>query len=346
MAKSKSNAQANLLKFRGKSFSSSQTSGDGEAPEPKFLTTDTSLGHVVMMIVLRICRYITVDIKMEKRVLAIFAFIVMGGILCDHAQIVCRALMPIRTAKDSILNQYFVKIGWFWTIVLTCPFIAMTSAVMSGFMTREQAISRSRNPEPKREETTSDKVKAVLSHLLSRNMCRMIVNTLVWYFTIHGFLSIEKSWGTCTGASTSSPEVCLKSGGKWSGFDISGHTFLLLFSTLLMLEEISVMVGWEPFGHHLNAQNQQYVKSLKIGSSRQFLLFDKWALAIRLNFILITILTVIWQFMLIQTVLFYHTMMQKAVAGLWAAVCWTLLYKFFYRIDLFIRPPSKPYMET
>lgn len=346
MAKKQSNAQANLLKFRGKSFSSSQTSGDGETPEPKFLTTDTSLGHVLMMIVLRVCRKLTVDIKIEKRVLAIFTIIIFGGILADFAPVVCRALMPIRTSKDSILNQYFVKIGWFWTILLTCPFIGMTSAVMSGFMTKDEAISRSRNPDPVRVKTPADRLKTVVSHLFSRNMCRMIINTIVWYYTIYFFVSIERTYGSCTGTTTSSPEVCVKSGGRWNGFDISGHTFLLLFSTLLMLEEISVMVGWEPFGHHLNAQNQQFVKSLKIGSSRQFLLFDKFALAIRINFILITILTVIWQFMLIQTILFYHTMIQKAIAGIWATLCWTLLYKFFYRIDLFVRPPSKPYMET
>ena len=344
--------QSNLLKFRRKppaATTSNQTSGDGEQVEPKFLTTDTSLGHVFMMIVLRICRLITVDVKMEKRLLVIFAFIMIGGILSDFAPVLCRALMPIRTGKDSILNQYFVKIGWLWTLLLTCPFIFMTSAVMSGFMSKNEAVSRSRNPSPEKPLTPYDRVKDVVSHLLSKNMCRMIVNSVVWYYTIHGFVSIEKSYGSCSGATSNSPEVCVKAGGKWTGFDISGHTFLLLFSTLLMLEEISVMVGWEPFGHHLNAQNQQYTKSLKIGSCRQFLLFDKFALAIRVNFILITILTVIWQFMLIQTVFFYHTMIQKAIAGLWATLCWTLLYKFLYRIDFlmpFIRPPSRPYMES
>ena len=301
-----------------------------------------------MMIVLRICRYVTIEIRNEKRVLVILIFIVVGGILGDFAPVVCRALMPIRTLKDHPLNQFGVKIGWLWTLVLTCPFVFMTSSVMSGFMLREEAISRSRNPSPVRPKTARDRLHLLLTHAFSKNMARMIVNTLVWYFSISWMGSIEKSYGSCSGSSDSH-EVCVKSGGKWNGFDISGHTFLLLFSTLLMLEELSIMEGWEPFGHHLNAQNQEYVKSLKIGSSRQFLLFDKFALLIRVNFILITILTLIWQFMLIQTVLFYHTMVQKAIAGLWATLCWGLLYKFLYRTDLLtgiIGPPSKPRIES
>ena len=359
--KKQNNAQASLLKFRGKTkmtaSTSSSSTGEKEPLEQKFLTTDTSVTHVLSMIVLRICRLVTVDVRIEKRVLILFVFIVVGGILSDFAPVVCRAIMPIRTAKESILNQYFVKIGWFWTFILTTPFIMMTSAVMSAFVKKEDAIRRhssgmsgddSANKNEESSHVTT--LKTILSHLLSKDVRRMYVNTAVWYLTIYGFVSIERSYGSCTGSSKSSAfESCVRSGGKWNGFDISGHTFLLMFSILIMLEEMSVMIGWEPFGDYLNSQNQHYNKVLQIGSMRQFIVFDKLAVAIRINFVLMTLLTLLWHFMLIQTVLFYHTMIQKAIAGIWAAATWFLLYQGIYRIDVItslIRPPSRPYREV
>lgn len=348
MAGKKQNTQANLLKFR-RTPSAAGTSQDGEAIEQKFLTTDTSLGNVVTMIFLRLCRRVTIDIQTEKRLAVYFALIVFGGILSDFAPIVCKALVPafIRTGKDSILNQYFVKIGWFWTFTFTLPFIAMTSEVMSNYVSKEQAMSNSGDePNSKNKEGT---LKSYLLKLITRDTARMVVNTIVWYISVNSFVNIEKVYGSCT-VTAASRDTCVKKGGSWSGFDISGHTFLLMFSTLLMLEETSIMIGWEtPFGHHLNRQNQHFEKSLKIGPSKQYLSFQKLSTFIRLNFVLITLLMFIWDFMLMQTALFYHTMIQKAAAGLWAAFSWFVLYKVVYRLSFLqaiIRPPSRPFMET
>jgi hypothetical protein len=307
------------------------------------------------MIFLRLCRGVTVDIQIEKRMAAYFAVIVMGGIFADVAPIVCRAIVPpfLRTEKDSILNQYFVKIGWFWTFSLTLPFIAMTSEVMSNYVSKEQAIKNAGDePDHKNEnQTTLEKFKSLLLKIITRDTARMVFNTFVWYISVNSFVNIEKVYGSCTlSAAAASRDTCVKKGGSWTGFDISGHTFLLMFSSLLMLEETSVMIGWEtPFGLHLNKQHQHFQKNLKIGGSKQFLTFQKLSTFIRINFALITILILIWDFMLMQTALFYHTMIQKAAAGLWAAFSWFVLYKIIYRLDflqMIIRPPSRPFMET
>ena len=357
MANKKQQTQASLMKFRRtpSAGGTSTSTTEGEGSEPRFLTTDTSLTHVVTMIGLRCCRRLTVDIEREKRLLFYFCLIVFGGIVGDFAPILCKAFMPIRTDKSSYVNQYFVKIGWFWTLVLMVPFIAMTSEVMSSFVSKEEAIKKESGDEShdhgneNNKSSKMKKIKYIIFRLLSKDTARMIVNTIVWYVSVNSFVSIEKSVGSCSLSSVTIRETCMKKGGSWTGFDISGHTFLLMFSTLLMLEEVSVMIGWEhPFGNHLKEKNQVFTKTLRVGPNKQFVTFEKLSTFIRINFIFVTFFILVWDFMLIQTALFYHTMIQKAAAGLWAALSWFVLYKIVFRLDFlqgFIRPPSRPFME-
>ncbi len=35
--------------------------------------------------------------------------------------------------KNNIFNVYFVKLGWFWTLLICTPFVLMTSIVYTGF---------------------------------------------------------------------------------------------------------------------------------------------------------------------------------------------------------------------
>lgn len=365
------------LKFR-KSVSSNMASNnqsstgttDAESPTSGYLTTDTSLGHVATNIILTICRKITINIRVEKRLLAYFFLVVFGGILCDFAPILNRAFMPVRTAKTNPLNVYGVKWGWLWTLVLTLPFIVMTSIIMAAFEKKEDEVARVRqdardgeeqqnqndNLSEKSIQSSNAAVKQtnfikksikVLSTVVSRDTARMVVNTLVWYFSVNSFVSIEKATKSCSLGGDIPRDPCLKKGGSWTGFDISGHTFLLMFSTLLILEEVSIMEGWEPFGHHLNRLNQYFQKTFRTQSKqyKSFCILSGW---IRVNFVLLTILTIIWDFMLMQTALFYHTMIQKAAAAIWATFSWFVLYHGLYRVKFLqgiIRPPTKPVVE-
>lgn len=365
-------SQSNLLKFRRKastgmttrSMSEAATGGDAEQLSLKYLTTDTSLAHVITMIILRICRKITVDYKIEKRLIYYLLLVILGGILGDFAPVVCRALMPIRTAKDSIFNIYFVKIGWGWTLLLTTPFILMTSEVMANFIPKDNIQSSSSSSTASSSPTVTSstpvivtngvheskwsKVLFFLKKIISKDLTRIIVNTFIWYFSTNSFVAIESVYGTCSESKYTTRTSCIKIGsGKWTGFDISGHTFLLIFSTLIILEELKVMIGWEhPFGHHLNALNQD-LKRKKNQKHQQFISWNKFSIPIRINFVLLTLLTLIWDFMLVQTTLFYHTMLQKAIAALWAIVLWSISYRVLYGakfLSAVVRPPTKPEM--
>lgn len=126
------------------------------------------------------------------------------------------------------------------------------------------------------------------------------------------------------------------------GFDISGHTFLLIYSNLILIEECAVMFGWEPFGHQLfevinNKQKNENQKQ----TEKQWILYNKYSLSLRILFILITILSIIWDFMLTQTALFYHTMFQKLVAFVWAVCLWALTYRSVFKsIAIEVKSPK------
>lgn len=404
-SKQQATSQASLLKFRRKA--SAMATSSEEAIEPGYLTTDTSFSHVVTMIVLRICRKYVLDPSMFKRLLCYFVLIVFGGIVADFAPILVRAFMPVRTAKDGILNQYFVKLGWAWTLALVVPFVTMTSQVMSTFVSKDEAdalkesqvlVSAGPSGSPRYNTRSTSRLSSsnvttvdgdvqvnasgdseepskmskaitlffkVASFALNKDVMRIVVNTVIWYISVNSMVSIERNYGSCstsplatgTGAksagglfiASNSKRDCTSKGGIWTGWDISGHTFLLMFSVLLLIEETSIMDGWEPFGHHLNAENQRFTKELKIGSHRQFNSFNYYCAFIRVNFILITLLIILWEFMLMQTALFYHTMVQKAIAAVWATISWFVLYRIVYPsryVQPFIRSPNKPAIEV
>lgn len=398
-------AQANLLKFRRKV--SSMTTQPDDLVEPGYLTTDTSFAHVVTMIILRLCRKYVLNPSIFKRLSFYFILIVFGGILADFTPVLVKALMPVRTSKQGFLNQYFVKLGWAWTLTLTLPFVTMTSHVMSKFVSRDETESlkesqsspstvenghrynlrscqtripgvssidgdlqacnsdNAEDADASLVERAKIALNSVLRAVINRDVVRIIIGTIVWYCSVNSMVLIERSYGTCstsivitgTGApsasgsfiAASSKGDCLKREGHWVGYDISGHIFILMFSVLLMIEETAIMDGWEPFGHHLNAQNQRFTRDLKIGTHRQFDTFRYYSTFIRANFILITLLILLWEFMLIQTALFYHTMVQKAISAIWATCAWFILYRVVYPsrfLKALIRLPNKPTVET
>ena len=119
--------------------------------------------------------------------------------------------------KRNVLNVYFVKFGWGWTLLLLIPFISFTSSVYTSL-----------NP------------LAILKHL-----SRMAVATCGWYIWVNLFVYIEELTGFCEGEETLiSKRSCYQEGFYWNGFDISGHCFLLIYSALVISEELQPKLYW------------------------------------------------------------------------------------------------------
>lgn len=163
--------------------------------------------------------------------------------------------------KGNLLNQWFVKLGWFWTNVLLLPVLFMT--------------------------TKSEDKDAV-----SKTIFKILSSTTLWYFSVNFFQYVD----------------------NMTGFDISGHTFLLMFSNLLISSELKFI------------ENNYYIKD---GDKRDSSLRnEKFQLGpLKMSLFLLTLL---WDFMLFETASFYHTIVQKVIAASWAIGCWYFLHINFY----------------
>lgn len=188
--------------------------------------------------------------------------------------------------KRNVLNVYFVKVAWGWTLWLLLPFIAVTN------------FSLTRN------------IKDVL-----RRMTSLLVGTAVWYTCIQFFLFIENLTGNCYNSTAlevvleqGSRRECIIGGGFWYGFDISGHSFLLPYCVLLIVEETTV------------------IHELKLDRNR------KIDVLISVLFVFLGILSLIFIWMYLCTALYFHEVDQKLFGTAFGLVGWYGTYKSWYTL--------------
>ena len=206
--------------------------------------------------------------------------------------------------KRNVFNVYFVKLGWGWTLGLMIPFVCLTSLVY-----------------------TSCDPFAMLKHL-----SRLAVGTFGWYFWVNFFVFIEEQTGFCEGEETlTSKRICHLQGFHWDGFDISGHTFLLTYSALIITEELQVKQWFSstnsetdppPHFKHLSPLMAAVIDAFFTGSA---------------------LLLLLWEFMLVCTTLYFHTVLQKVFGALIAFFTWYITYGIWYKENL---SPGLPWTLT
>lgn len=136
---------------------------------------------------------------------------------------------------------------------------------------------------------------------------------------------------------------CLKAGAFWIGFDLSGHVFILIYSSLVLIEEARPIIGWEYIKEHLRLEehkrktpgdNSPSSNPLRNLESNELAilknLYEKYTPIIRLLFVAITLLQLLWDIMLVCTMLYYHRMIEKVIAGIIAICTWYFTYQTWY----------------
>lgn len=104
-----------------------------------------------------------------------------------------------------------------------------------------------------------------------------------WTFGPSLLERIYRSIGSCSVLHLKEFHLCYEGGGEWDGLDISGHCFLLLHSSLLIWEEIRLSRS-----------------SFKLGNG--IFLFSG---------LLLVLLLILWGVMLLVTVLYFHSVLEK-----------------------------------
>lgn len=188
-----------------------------------------------------------------------------------------------------ISGSYFVKFAWAWTFCLLFPFISLTNY------------------------NVLQNILPVLVRLFS-----LLVGTIIWYTCTSTFLFIQDFTGSCYKSPIlavvtqehSNQLQCLQAGGIWQNFDISGHSFLLSYCVLMILEEMAVMPSVKTFsGSRLHT-------------------------AVTSLFLALACLTFIWLFMLLTTAVYFHDFWDKIFGTLVGLSAWYGTYRFWYKSPL------------
>lgn len=270
----------------------------------------TSIKEIFMLMVLYLCKkslFFDTNLKVGIYLASLF----LVSLIADVATIPRGYL----SRSDNILNKYFVKFAWGWNLLLLSPFVIFTSYVYC-----------------------CGQFKRIAQHHLPR----LAIATLLWYFWTNLFNYIEASFGRCQMKQYSSKGSCLKAGHMWNGFDTSGHTFILIYGSLVLIEETRSMVNWDSIKEFLRLeehnrstrQTEQSTNPLRNLSPEEFQTlqynYEKYTPYIRAVFISITVIQLLWDIMLVCTMLYYHVMIEKFLGGCIAIFSWFFTYRVWY----------------
>ena len=229
--------------------------------------------------------------------------VILGSFICDF--------LPLPQSyfsnRRNFFNVYFVKWSWGWTLCLLALHICLTSAVY-----------------------TSCNICMII-----RSLFRLVVGTFGWYLWVNLFLHIEQETGSCLGDRTITARVaCRRQGFHWHGFDISGHTFLLIHCGLIIAEEMQIMRDWDSI----------VTSGKPRGAAKQKM--EYWYSVVtplvKALFLGTVALLILWEFMLACTVLYFHTVFQKVLGAVIAIFTWWITYKVWYNFDMSPGLPWKP----
>ncbi|KAE8292847.1 Fat storage-inducing transmembrane protein 2 Fat-inducing protein 2 [Larimichthys crocea] len=189
------------------------------------------------------------------------------------------------SSSKNFLNVYFVKVAWGWTLGLLTSFLLL----FYNF-----SFNRS---------------------VLVRRLLSLVVATAVWYVCTEAFSYIEEVTGSCLETDTSdalkseftSKASCRRAGFRWNGVDISGHSFILAYSALLIVEETAPMATLKPAS--LSALSRTVLNLL---------------------YVALNLIVIIWVWMFACTSVYFHDTSHKLLGTICGLLGWYLTYRVWY----------------
>ncbi|CAI58649.1 Acyl-coenzyme A diphosphatase FITM2 [Caenorhabditis elegans] len=201
--------------------------------------------------------------------------------------------------KHSVLNQYGVKMGWFWTLVIVGPFIWFSSKAHNR-RDRDQPIV---------------------------DVCRLGVGTACWYFSVQFFHKVLALTSMCDKGRTLTRAQCSEKEGVWTpGYDISGHCFLMIYSILIITEEAIAYRHYQQVTdavHQMDGDREEH---------------DRLTRCIQYFFVAMLFLHAFWFKQIIISVLYYHIFIEEILGAVAAVVCWFVTYRMLYPAGFLASP--------
>ncbi|XP_041375549.1 acyl-coenzyme A diphosphatase FITM2-like [Gigantopelta aegis] len=292
--KSSSNPKNPYMNFARGYRTTAKGSGKKPLPEP------IHVGHFIMMVVIKLCRTVLL-VDTSVKIGVYLTGVLVGSVICD----LFAFPRSYFSNKGNILNQWFVKLGWGWTLSLLLAYIFLTSTVYC----------------------------CGNWNYIRRHLLRLAVGTFWWYVCTSLFVRVETMVGVCTVTTIKDKFACVEAGKSWLGFDISGHCFLLIHSLLIINEELKTFRDWSKLGGFLQDEelkDKRKVTEKEISDAQ--ISFKLLTPMIKVNIIAITMLALLWELMLLISVIYrFHTLPQKVTASFIAVGCWFISYRILFR---------------
>lgn len=293
------------MNFRPSGYDSQRNETKGTRPT----SMPATISEVLLMVLLHVCKKIIFfDVKLKVALYLGSLFLV--SLIGDFAPYP----KTYFARSDNFFNVYFVKWGWAWTLLLSVPYLVLTSFILC----------------------CGNREKLIKEHLL-----RIVIATFFWFAWTKTFNFIETMYGRCNVKNVDSKIDCLKGGHFWNGFDISGHAFILIYSSLVLIEEAKPIIGWEHIKEHLRNEEHnrltheeaasnplRNLNEMELQTVKSF--YEKYTPIIRALFISMTALQLLWDVMLVCTMLYYHKMIEKVLSGIFAILTWFFTYRAWY----------------
>ncbi|XP_076023355.1 acyl-coenzyme A diphosphatase FITM2 [Genypterus blacodes] len=190
------------------------------------------------------------------------------------------------SSSRNVLNVYFVKVSWGWTVLLLTPFLLLSNSCFN------------RNVS-----------------FLGRRVMSLAVATALWYACTQTFFYIEDVTGSCFETNTMDSinkeftfkASCRKAGFFWHGYDISGHSFILTYSSLFIVEETSPMAS---------------LKTTSLSALPRTVL--------NLLYVALNLIVIVWVWMFACTSVYFHDPSHKLLGTLCGLLVWYLTYRVWY----------------
>lgn len=298
--------RSNQMNFRP---NSTQEDRGGTRPT----AAPSSIGLILVTMLLHLCkRSLLFDTRLKVAIYCgtIFAISLIADFVTMPRTYFARS--------DNALNQYFVKWSWGWLLSVIVPWSVLTA----------YTIGCGRKP------------------ILLKHLARIVLATIAWFTWTKLFNYIETNYGRCLSTrdiELQSKAKCLQSGRFWSGLDISGHTFILIYSSLILAEEGSSLIGWEGIKdlvmreeHTRSIPNESSSSPLRNLSNTDLAFLKKTHRALtpylRGLFVVMTLQQLLWDIMLVSTMLYYHIMIEKFLGGIAAVITWYITYRWWYKL--------------
>ncbi|XP_053174435.1 acyl-coenzyme A diphosphatase FITM2 [Scomber japonicus] len=212
----------------------------------------------------------------------IFLLISVSGSVLKHLELIPPSYF---SSSRNALNVYFVKLSWGWTLLLLTPFLLLSNSSFN------RSVS-----------------------FLGRRLLSLVVATAVWYVCTETFFYIEDITGSCFTLDTSelvegfaNKATCRRAGHHWDGYDISGHSFILAYSALFIMEETAPMAS---------------LKTASLSSLPRMVL--------NILYVALNLIVIIWVWMFACTSVYFHDMSHKLLGTICALSGWYLTYRVWY----------------